>query len=120
MTLALASMGTNAQNAERCRSHCRPSQCRLFRHRVRGSAWHRFGLAICRQHRFPRRGGGQFFLILFALAWSVLARARVGMALAGGILLVPGLATLSTAFEKLLSPLPPAPLPMSTTGFAIR
>lgn len=56
------------------------------------------------------------FLILWALAWSAPARARVGMALAG-ILLVPGLATLWTAFEKLQSPLPPAPFPMSVTGF---
>lgn len=55
------------------------------------------------------------FLILFALAWRAPARARAGMALAG-ILLVPGLATLWTAFEKLLSPLPPASLPMSATG----
>src|SRR4051794_4564345 len=38
-------------------------------------------------------------LILLALGWSSRVRARVGMALAG-ILLVPGLATLWTAWEK--------------------
>jgi len=41
------------------------------------------------------------FLILFALAWSIRTRARVGMMLAL-ILLVPGLATLWTAGHKLL------------------
>ena len=55
------------------------------------------------------------FLILFALAWSVRARARVGMVLAL-ILLVPGLATLWTAGHKLLMPVPPAPLPLTLTG----
>jgi Co/Zn/Cd efflux system component len=55
------------------------------------------------------------FLILFALGWSAPRRARVGMALAG-ILLVPGLATLWTAWRKLSMPLPPAPVPLSLTG----
>jgi Co/Zn/Cd efflux system component len=54
-------------------------------------------------------------LILAALAWAARRRARVGMALAG-ILLVPGLATLWTAWQKLLTPVPPAPIPLSLTG----
>ena len=41
------------------------------------------------------------FLIAIALQWSVTSRARVGMALAG-ILLIPGLATFWTAWEKFL------------------
>ena len=55
------------------------------------------------------------FLILVALSWSMRRRARLGMALAG-ILLVPGLATLWTAWHKFLTPVPPAPLPLSLTG----
>lgn len=55
------------------------------------------------------------FLIAIALGWSAISRARVGMALAG-ILLIPGLATLWTAWEKFLAPLPPAPLPLSLAG----
>jgi Co/Zn/Cd efflux system component len=55
------------------------------------------------------------FLIAIAIGWSALNRARVGMALAG-ILLIPGLATLWTAWEKFLVPLPPAPLPLSLAG----
>ena len=55
------------------------------------------------------------FLIAIALGWSATARARVGMALAG-ILLIPGLATLWAAFGKLMTPVPPAPLPMSIAG----
>src|SRR6476646_11020553 len=39
------------------------------------------------------------FLIAIALGWSATSRARVGMALAG-ILLIPGLATLWMAWEK--------------------
>jgi len=54
-------------------------------------------------------------LIAFALGWSATGRARLGMALAG-ILLIPGLATLWTAWGKLMAPLPPAPLPLSLTG----
>src|SRR5215467_5302115 len=46
------------------------------------------------------------FLIAIALGWSATSRARVGMALAG-ILLIPGLATLWKAWEKFLVPLPP-------------
>jgi Co/Zn/Cd efflux system component len=55
------------------------------------------------------------FLIAIALGWSATSRARVGMALAG-ILFIPGLATLWTAGEKFLVPLPPAPLPLSLAG----
>jgi Co/Zn/Cd efflux system component len=47
-------------------------------------------------------------LIVMALGWSPLNRARVGMALAA-ILLVPVLATLWTAWQKFAAPLPPAP-----------
>jgi Co/Zn/Cd efflux system component len=55
------------------------------------------------------------FLIAIALGWSATSRARVGMVLAG-VLLIPGLATLWTAWEKFLVPLPPAPLPLSLAG----
>src|SRR6185295_1478558 len=55
------------------------------------------------------------FLIAIAIGWSVTNRARVGMALAG-ILLIPGLATLWTAWEKFMAPLPPAFLPLSLAG----
>ena len=55
------------------------------------------------------------FLIAIALGWSAHSRARVGMALAG-ILFIPGLATLWTAWEKFLVPMPPAPFPLSLAG----
>ena len=55
------------------------------------------------------------FLILVALGWTVRNRARLGMALAG-ILLVPGLATIWTAWEKFNTPVPPEPLALSLTG----
>ena len=54
-------------------------------------------------------------LIAIAIGWSATSRARVGMALAG-ILLIPGLATLWTAWKKFMAPLPPAPLPLSLAG----
>ena len=54
-------------------------------------------------------------LVLVALGWSAARRARLGMALAG-ILLVPGLATLWTAWHKFLIPVPPAPFPLSVAG----
>jgi Co/Zn/Cd efflux system component len=54
-------------------------------------------------------------LILIGLGWSVANRARLGMALAA-ILLVPGIATLWTAWEKFWLPLPPEPLPLTLTG----
>ncbi|MGV6872412.1 cation transporter [Pseudochelatococcus sp. B33] len=54
-------------------------------------------------------------LIFFAAAWSVRNRARVGMALAA-ILLVPALATLWTAFDKFLDPVPPYAFALSLAG----
>jgi Co/Zn/Cd efflux system component len=54
-------------------------------------------------------------LIVVALGWRARNRARLGMALAG-ILLVPGLATLWTAWEKFNAPLAPEPLPLSLAG----
>ncbi|RWC88747.1 cation transporter [Mesorhizobium sp. M00.F.Ca.ET.151.01.1.1] len=54
-------------------------------------------------------------LILVALGWSMRARSQVGMALAL-ILLVPGLATLWTAWQKFNSPVPPQALALTLTG----
>ena len=54
-------------------------------------------------------------LILVALAWTARNRARIGMALAG-ILLVPGIATLWTAWEKFNTPIAPDPVLLSLTG----
>jgi Co/Zn/Cd efflux system component len=54
-------------------------------------------------------------LILAALNWPARRRARVGMALAG-ILLVPALAALWTACQKFMLPVPPAPVPLSLAG----
>ena len=55
------------------------------------------------------------FLILMALGWDARNRSRVGMILAG-ILLIPGLATLWTAWHKFLLPVPPEALALSLTG----
>lgn len=54
-------------------------------------------------------------MIAIALGWSATNRARLGMVLAG-ILLIPGLATLWTAWQKFMAPLPPAPVPLSLAG----
>ena len=54
-------------------------------------------------------------LILVALGWSAPRRARLGKALAA-ILLVPGFATLWTAWAKFSLPVAPAPLPLTLTG----
>jgi Co/Zn/Cd efflux system component len=54
-------------------------------------------------------------LILVALGWSAPARARLGMLLAA-ILLVPGVATLWSAWAKFHEPLPPAPVALSLAG----
>ena len=50
-----------------------------------------------------------------ALGWAAVRRARVGMVLAG-ILLVPGFATLWTAWGKFTVPVPPSPVPLSLVG----
>ena len=55
------------------------------------------------------------FLIFAALGWNAMRRAHVGMALAS-ILLVPGLATLWTAWEKFNMPVPLDPVPLSLAG----
>jgi Co/Zn/Cd efflux system component len=55
------------------------------------------------------------FLILAAFGWSARNRARVGMALAG-ILLIPGLATFWTAAEKVLHFVAPSAVPLTLTG----
>ena len=55
------------------------------------------------------------FLILIALGWSARHRSHMGMALAG-ILLIPGLATIWTAWDKFLLPVPPSPIPLTLTG----
>ena len=54
-------------------------------------------------------------LISVALGWSQKHRARLGMLLAA-LLLVPGLATLWTAWQKLLLPLAPEPFAFSWTA----
>lgn len=54
-------------------------------------------------------------LILLALGWSLAARARVGMALAG-VMLVPAAATLWMLVTKIAAPLPPAPVALTLTG----
>lgn len=54
-------------------------------------------------------------LIVAALAWSARNRARVGMGLAL-ILLVPGIATLWSAWAKLNVPIAPNLLPLSLAG----
>jgi Co/Zn/Cd efflux system component len=54
-------------------------------------------------------------LIFVALGWSAAMRARLGMALAA-VILVPGLATLWEAWEKINLPLAPEPLSLSLAG----
>jgi len=54
-------------------------------------------------------------LIALALGWGATNRARLGMALAG-ILLIPSLSTVWTAWQKFLLPLPPAAIPLTLTG----
>lgn len=55
------------------------------------------------------------FLIFTALGWSMAHRARVGMALAG-ILLVPAIATLWTAWDKFNVPVAPEAGLLTLTG----
>lgn len=54
-------------------------------------------------------------LIYLSLGWSRPRRATMGVVLAG-LLLVPGIATLWTAWQKLLLPIAPAPVALSLTG----
>ncbi|WP_145069993.1 cation diffusion facilitator family transporter [Engelhardtia mirabilis] len=54
-------------------------------------------------------------LILVALGWSLRRRARVGMVLAG-LLLVPGLTTLWIAWDKLTTLAPPQPVTLTLTA----
>ncbi len=54
-------------------------------------------------------------LIVAALRWSAPSRARAGMALAG-VLLIPGLAALWTAYQRFNAHIGPAPVPLSLTG----
>nr|WP_141713332.1 cation transporter [Bradyrhizobium elkanii] len=55
------------------------------------------------------------FSILVGLGWTIRNRARLGMALAG-VLLIPALATLWTAWEKFSTPIPPEPTPLALTA----
>ena len=54
-------------------------------------------------------------LILMALGWSARSRAGVGMGLAA-LILVPGLATLWTAWGQFTSPVTPDPFRLTVTG----
>jgi Co/Zn/Cd efflux system component len=54
-------------------------------------------------------------LIASAFGWSLRSRARLGMLLAG-ILLLPGLATLWTAWAKVATPVAPMALPITLAG----
>ncbi|QYO79094.1 cation transporter [Devosia salina] len=54
-------------------------------------------------------------LIFFALAWTATTRARVGMLLAG-ILLLPAIALLWSLWGKFTNPVPPEPITLSLTG----
>lgn len=55
------------------------------------------------------------FLILVALGWTAVWRARLGMLLAA-ILLLPALAFLWALWSKFNAPIPPAPVPLTITG----
>jgi len=54
-------------------------------------------------------------LIFLALDWSARARARLGMVLAG-IVLIPALAVLWALWGKFTAPMPPEPVSLSITG----
>jgi Co/Zn/Cd efflux system component len=54
-------------------------------------------------------------LVLAALRWSARNRARLGIALAG-VLVVPGIATLWTAAQKIAAPVAPHAATLSLTG----
>jgi Co/Zn/Cd efflux system component len=55
-------------------------------------------------------------LILIGLSWPASRRAQLGKVLAA-ILLIPALATLWTAAQKIALPVAPSPVPLSVTGF---
>lgn len=55
-------------------------------------------------------------LIWLAFGWQPHRRGVLGIVLAG-ILLIPGIATLWTAWGKLMAPLAPAPMPLSLAAF---
>lgn len=54
-------------------------------------------------------------LVMFGLGWSLRQQARLGMVLSG-ILLIPALATLWTAWEKFMAPTTPAPVALTLAG----
>ncbi len=54
-------------------------------------------------------------LIFFALMWTPIMRARVGMALSG-VLIVPAIAFLWALWGKFANPVPPEPFALSLTG----
>jgi Co/Zn/Cd efflux system component len=54
-------------------------------------------------------------LIALAIGWSPRRRAALGMVMAA-ILLAPALAGLWTAYQKLVAPVAPAPVPLTLTG----
>jgi Co/Zn/Cd efflux system component len=54
-------------------------------------------------------------LVLIALGWSGLARARLGMVLAA-LLLLPGVATIWTAWQQFGAPVGPDPVLLTATG----
>jgi Co/Zn/Cd efflux system component len=54
-------------------------------------------------------------LIAVGLGWSAENRARLGLVLAG-VILVPVAATLWTAWQKFAAPVPPQPVPLTLTG----
>lgn len=55
------------------------------------------------------------FLIVIALAWTAARRARVGMLLAG-VLLLPALAFVWALWSKFHAPVPPEPFALGVTG----
>lgn len=55
------------------------------------------------------------FLIVLAVGWSLRKRSAMGMLLAAAIL-VPGVATLWTAWQKFMAPAAPAPVVLSATA----
>ncbi len=57
-------------------------------------------------------------VIAVALGWSATNRARLGMAL-GVILLILGLSTVWTAWQKFLLPVPPAAVPLTLVDWVL-